>query len=182
MAYIILDRDGVINFDSDTYIKSPEEWKAIPGSLDAIAQLNRCGFQVIIATNQSGIRRGYYDLDTLSAIHEKLITELSQVGGCIEEIFYCPHLPEDGCHCRKPRPGMLYQIQEKYQIALHETYFVGDSFSDVRAAKSSGCKPLLVLTGNGKKAVETYPELNTVPKFADLSAAVSYVITNEKKI
>src|SRR5579862_2669163 len=112
MPYIILDRDGVINYDSEAYIKSPEEWLPIPGSLEAIATLNRHGFRVLIATNQSGVSRGYYDLAMLDRIHEKLVAQLAAVGGCIEEIFFCPHHPDDHCVCRKPKPGMIYQIKD----------------------------------------------------------------------
>ena len=176
MPYIILDRDGVINYDSDAYIKSPAEWLPIPGSLEAIAQLNRHGFRVLIATNQSGVARGYYDLAMLDQIHEKLTTELSAVGGYIEEIFFCPHHPNDGCLCRKPKPGMIYQMQEKYPIHLPETFFIGDSIVDVQAALAAGCKPLLVLSQKGNIMLEKYPELLNIPSFENLSAAVDFVL------
>lgn len=177
MPYIILDRDGVINFDSDEYIKSPDEWLPIPGSLEAIAQLNRAGYQVLIVTNQSGIARGYFDLDTLDLIHEKLMRELASVGGYIEEIFFCPHHPDEVCSCRKPRPGLLYRLSEKYQVALEQTFFIGDSYSDVKAAQNAGAIPLLVLTGKGERTLEQYPELISVPNFSDLARAVEYVIS-----
>src|SRR5262245_44208111 len=151
MPFIILDRDGVINYDSEEYIKSPEEWLPIPNSLEAIAQLNRFGFRVLIVTNQSGIARGYFDLQMLDLIHEKFIQELSSVGGYVEEIFFCPHRPEDVCDCRKPKPGLLYQIQNRYPIYFPQTYFIGDTFSDVQAAESVGSIPLLVLTGKGQQ-------------------------------
>lgn len=181
MSFIILDRDGVINYDSDEYIKSPEEWVPIPGSLHAIAQLNRRGFQVFVATNQSGIARGFYDLETLSHIHEKMMRELSSHGGYIEEIFFCPHHPNEGCLCRKPKPGMFYQIQEKYSVNLTETFFIGDTMSDIQAAYTAGCMPLLVLTGKGQMALEKYPELLTIPSFSDLAEAVEYVLSRQKK-
>lgn len=176
MSFVILDRDGVINYDSDEYIKSPDEWRPIPGSLDAIAQLNRHGFRVIVATNQSGIARGFYDFDTLDSIHEKFVRELASVGGYIEEIFFCPHHPEEGCPCRKPKPGLLHQIKKKYPIKLEETYFIGDSQVDVEAARVAGCKPILVLTGKGEAAIKKYPDLAIIPNFPNLASAVDYVL------
>ncbi len=177
MPYIILDRDGVINYDSDVYIKSPAEWLPIPGSLEAIAELNRHGFKVLIATNQSGVARGYYDLAMLDLIHEKMMGELAAVGGYVEEIFFCPHHPDEHCACRKPKPGMLYQIQKKYSVVLADTFFIGDSYVDVEAARTAGCKPLLVLTQKGKVSVEKYPDLLTIPSFPHLAAAVDYVLS-----
>lgn len=177
MPFIILDRDGVINYDSDEYIKSPDEWLPIPGSLEAIAQLNRAGFRVLVATNQSGIARGYYDLEMLSLIHEKFIQELISVGGYVEEIFFCPHHPDHDCYCRKPKPGLLYDMREKYQIDLTNTFFIGDSHGDVRAAQLAGCMPLLVRTGNGNITLANYPALASVPNFPDLAHAVDYVLT-----
>lgn len=176
MTYIILDRDGVINYDSPEYIKSPEEWLPIPGSLDAIAQLNRSGFRVFIVTNQSGVARGFYDIDTLDLIHEKLVSELASVGGYIEEIFFCPHHPDELCSCRKPKPGLLHQLAAKYPINFSETYFIGDSIGDIRAAQAVGCMPILVHTGNGEKVLQKHPELSAIPNFPDLSTAVDYVL------
>lgn len=181
MAFVILDRDGVINYDSDEYIKSPDEWIPIPGSLDAIAQLNRAGFRVLVVTNQSGVARGYYDLETLDLIHEKLMRELAAVGGHIDEIFFCPHHPDDRCECRKPKVGLLYKIEEKYPITFSQTFFIGDSHVDMQAAQTVGCKPVLVLTGNGEKVLQKYPELLTIPNFPNLSKAVEYVISASKK-
>lgn len=181
MSYIILDRDGVINYDSQEYIKSPEEWVPIPGSLHAIAQLNRFGFHVLVATNQSGIARGFYDLDMLDRIHEKCTRELAAVGGYIDEIFFCPHHPDDGCSCRKPKPGLLHQVQAKYPIQLRETFLIGDSLVDVQAGEAAGCIPLLVLTGKGQLALDTYPELLNIPHFPDLARAVQYVLSSQSK-
>jgi D-glycero-D-manno-heptose 1,7-bisphosphate phosphatase len=177
MSFIILDRDGVINYDSDEYIKSPEEWNAIPGSLDAIAELNRVGFRVFIVTNQSGVARGYFDLHTLSLIHEKLIRELSKVGGSVEEIFFCPHHPDENCLCRKPKPGLLHQIASNYPINFSDTFFIGDSWRDVVAARSVGCHPILVRTGNGDYTLKAYPELTSIPNFKDLAGATEYVLS-----
>lgn len=181
MSYIILDRDGVINHDSDFYIKSPDEWHPISGSLEAIAELNRAGYRVLVATNQSGVARGLYDLETLHKIHEKLHHELAKVGGKIEEIFFCPHHPDERCFCRKPKPGLLFQIQEKYSLNMEETFFIGDSIVDVSAALYAGCNPILVLTGNGQKMIEKYPELLNVRQFADLAAAVAAICNKTDK-
>lgn len=180
MPFIILDRDGVINYDSDQYIKSPDEWQPIPGSLEAIALLNRHGYQVLVATNQSGIARGHYDLETLDLIHEKLMRELASVGGYVDEIFFCPHHPDEKCNCRKPQPGLIRRIQEKYKINLAETFFIGDSHVDILAAQSAGCKPLLVLTGNGQRLLANFPEFASIPSFADLAHAVDYVLFQDK--
>jgi len=175
MKIIILDRDGVINYDSREYIKSPDEWHAIPGSLDAIAKLNKVGYKVIVATNQSGIARKLYDLKTLHQIHEKMLRELKQHHGHIEEIFFCPHHPVDNCICRKPKPGMLHQIQQKYGVRFQDTFFIGDTPSDIEAATAVGCKPLLVLTGDKQKLLDHAVDLMTVPHFENLAAAVEYV-------
>lgn len=177
---IILDRDGIINFDSLEYIKSPDEWHAIPGSLEAIAQLNRAGFHVVVATNQSGIGRGYYDVAMLDLIHEKMFAELAAVGGHIDEVFFCPHLPSDNCECRKPKPGLLFQIQKKYAVDLKNVFFLGDKLSDIQAARAAGCKPLLLLSILEKASTEVHPELQNVPRFQHLSDAVEYVITQSE--
>ncbi len=180
MSFIILDRDGVINFDSDYYIKSPDEWHAIPGSLEAIAQLNRVGFRVLVATNQSGVARGLYDIETLDAIHEKLVRELAAVGGYIEEIFFCPHHPEEACHCRKPKPGMFEQMLEKYHIDLPSTYFIGDNITDIQLAQHVGCLPILVLTSKGQGMLEKHAELALIPHFPDLAHAVEFILSQRE--
>lgn len=178
MPAIILDRDGVINHESHEYIKSPEEWHPIPGSLDAIATLNRAGFDAFIVTNQSGIGRGLYDLETLDLIHEKLMNELAKKGGFVREIFFCPHHPDEACACRKPAPGLFKKLTAKYPLALHATFFIGDSYGDICAAWNAGCKPLLVKTGNGEKVLANYPEItNKIPVFQNLSEAVPFIIT-----
>ena len=144
---VILDRDGVINHDSDHYIKSPDEWQPIPGSLEAIAKLNQAGYHIAVATNQSGIGRGLYDMDTLNAIHMKFHRLLAKVGGHVDAIFFCPHTDADGCRCRKPLPGMIEQISQRYGVPI-----VGDSVRDLVAGVSVGAEPHLVLTGKGEKA------------------------------
>ena len=158
---IILDRDGVINQDSDHYIKSPDEWIPIPGSLEAIAHLNRRGYWVAVATNQSGIGRGYFSLATLQAMHEKMNNQLARVGGHVDCIVYCPHHPDEDCPCRKPKIGLLTQIEEQLHINLKTAFFVGDTYKDLQASKLAGCQGVLVRTGKGQKTLAEHPELLT---------------------
>jgi D-glycero-D-manno-heptose 1,7-bisphosphate phosphatase len=174
--FIILDRDGVINYDSPFYIKNPDEWHAIPGSLNAIADLNRAGFHVLVVTNQSGVGRGFYDLEMLDRIHEKLVQELAEVGGYIDEIFFCPHHPDDNCPCRKPKLELFYRIQKKYGLQFSDTFYIGDSYSDVQAAFTSGCKPILVLTSKGQQTLDDHPECLTIPHFLNLAEAVKNIL------
>ena len=169
---IVLDRDGVINEDSDAYIKSPEEWVALPGSVDAIAKLCRGGYTVAVATNQSGIARGYYSHSVLSAIHEKMLSTVAGGGGHIDFVAVCPHGPDDGCRCRKPRTGLLEQIGAHYGVELGEVPVVGDSLRDLEAAAAVGAKPVLVLTGNGEKTARALPEmLKSTDVYPDLARA-----------
>jgi D-glycero-D-manno-heptose 1,7-bisphosphate phosphatase len=149
---VILDRDGVINEDSDLYIKSPEEWIPIRGSLEAIAKLNQAGYHIVVATNQSGVGRGLYDMDMLNAIHEKFHRLLAKVGGHVDAIFFCPHTDADHCNCRKPLPGMIEKISERYGIPIRGVPIVGDSIRDLVAGVAVGAEPHLVLTGKGEKA------------------------------
>lgn len=169
--FIILDRDGVINYDSIHYIKSPEEWHAIPGSLEAIAQLKKMNCQVVVATNQSGIARHYYSPQTLNNIHHKMQTQLKEQQGVkVDGIYYCPHHPEENCECRKPQPGLLKQIAADFMIDLKDAFVVGDRFTDIQAAKSVGAKAVLVLTGNGKGTYDAHTtELENVLVFPDLA-------------
>ena len=146
---IILDRDGVINFDSAQFIKSPEEWKPIPGSLQAIARLNQNGYRVVVATNQPGIMLGKLTISNLNAIHQKMHAEVEAAGGQIEAIFFCPHSADACCTCRKPSPTMLKDIAERFDVRLDEVVYVGDTINDMHAAKAVGCHPYLVLTGQG---------------------------------
>lgn len=170
MKMVILDRDGVINVDSEDYIKSPEEWHPIPGSLEAIALLNQHGFTVTIATNQSGLARGYYSEEMLQKIHQKMHDALHHLGGKIEGIFYCPHGPNDDCLCRKPKPGLLQQIASTYGLAtLENVPFVGDSMRDIEAAIAANAKPVLVHTGNGQKTYQKHMEkLKGIDSFTNL--------------
>ena len=154
MKLIILDRDGVINQDSEAFVKNPDEWIALPGSLQAIARLTQAGWRVVVATNQSGLARGLFDMDTLTAIHAKMRRELAAAGGSIDAVFMCPHGPDDNCTCRKPRPGMFEQIGHRYDVDLAGVPAIGDSLRDLQASSSVGCSPWLVLTGNGKKTLD----------------------------
>jgi len=151
LKLVILDRDGTINEDSDEYIKSEAEWKPLPGALEAIARLNHAGWHVVVASNQSGLGRGLFDVAALNAMHAKLHKLLAQVGGRVEAIFYCPHAPDQACHCRKPLPGLFEQIGERYGVSLKGVPTVGDSARDIIAGASVGCEPHLVLTGKGAK-------------------------------
>ncbi len=154
MKLIILDRDGVINKDSSTFIKSPEEWIPLKGSLEAIARLSQAGYEVVIITNQSGIGRGLFSADTLAKIHVRMIDYVQQHGGKIQSILFCPHHPDDGCNCRKPLPGMYHELAERLNINYSGVYSVGDSVRDLQAAKAVGASPVLVKTGNGKKSLK----------------------------
>lgn len=150
MKLIILDRDGVINHDSDAFIKSPEEWIPLPGSLEAIARLNQAGYRVVVSTNQSGVARGLFDMVALNAIHQKMHMAAQQAGADIDAIFFCPHGPDDDCDCRKPRAGMLQAIGRRFNVSLKGVPAVGDSLRDLQAAFLVGCLPCLVLTGKGE--------------------------------
>ena len=179
LKLIVLDRDGVINYDSDQFIKSPEEWRPIPGSLEAIARLNHAGFRVVVATNQSGLGRGLFDTTTLISIHEKLHKALAQVGGRIDAVFFCPHAADSDCECRKPKPGMLSDIGQRFGIELTGVPCIGDSLRDLQAAETVGAQPILVLTGKGEKTLRdgNFPK-NTVI-FPDLAFAVTALLAGD---
>ncbi|NOV32052.1 D-glycero-beta-D-manno-heptose 1,7-bisphosphate 7-phosphatase [Methylomonas sp. ZR1] len=174
--YVILDRDGTINVDSDDFIKSPEEWLPLAGSLEAIALLNRHGYKVVVITNQSGIARGLFDLATLAAIHAKMLQLASLADGHIEAIYFCPHGPNDTCDCRKPLDGLFRRFAADTQANLSRTYAIGDSLRDIRAAESAGAKPILVKTGKGKKTAINNPQLN-VPIFDNLYDAATHIVS-----
>ena len=151
MKLVILDRDGTINHDSDQYIKSPAEWKPIKGSLEAIARLSQNGWRVVVATNQSGIGRGLFEMATLNAIHDTMHRAVHHAGGRIDAIFFCPHAGDANCECRKPKPGMLLEIARRMNVELEGVPMVGDSLRDLQAAAAAGARPVLVLTGKGRK-------------------------------
>ncbi len=172
----ILDRDGVINFESPDYIKSPDEWIPIPGSIEAIAQLSKAGHTVVIATNQSGLARGLYDHAMLEKIHQKMIDAVESLGGKISKIYFCPHHPDDNCNCRKPKPGMLQQIMQDFSVTADQIIFIGDSKRDYEASQAISCRFILVKTGNGKIFADKLSEQKNVLVFEDLANAVKYLV------
>jgi D-glycero-D-manno-heptose 1,7-bisphosphate phosphatase len=174
---VILDRDGVINHDSDDFIKSAAEWRPITGSIDAIARLSQAGFTVTVASNQSGIGRGLFSLQTLAEINDAMRQQVTDGGGNIDRVIFCPHLPDEGCRCRKPQPGMLLDLADHYGVELSGVPFVGDSLRDLQAAIAAGARPVLVRTGNGQKAREQLQrEQLSVEVFADLAAVADALI------
>jgi D-glycero-D-manno-heptose 1,7-bisphosphate phosphatase len=179
MKLVILDRDGVINKDSPQFIKSPDEWIPIPGSLDAIALLNQAGFRIVVASNQSGIGRGLFDMTTLNSINDKMYRALAQAGGRIDALFYCPHTNESNCNCRKPKPGLIEEIARRFGTDLDGVPCVGDSLRDLQAGVALGAMPILVLTGKGEKtlAAGNLPEGTKI--FPDLAAAAKYIIDQQ---
>ena len=179
MKLIILDRDGVINEDSDNYIKSPEEFIPIPGSIDAIARLHRAGYRIAIATNQSGIARGYFDIETLNRMHEKLLRLLLAQGGQIDGIFCCPHGTDDNCACRKPKPGLLQEIHKRFNVSMSRVYAVGDSLRDLQAAQAVGARPILVKTGKGGRTIKQGDGLGGIPIYKDLATFVDELLAQE---
>ena len=176
MKLVILDRDGVINYDSEQYIKSPTEWKPLPGSLEAVAKLTQAGYKVVVATNQSGVGRGLFDMDTLNAIHNKMHRAVQTVGGRIDAVFYCPHPADSQCNCRKPKPGMFERIGACFNTVMTDIPSIGDSQRDLEAAAAVGAQPMLVLTGKGEKtrADNRLPEGTLI--FADLAAAIEHIL------
>lgn len=169
---IILDRDGVINHDSDDYIKSVDEWQPIAGSIEAIARLHQTGIKVVVATNQSGIARGLYDETTLQQIHAKMNQLIATAGGHLTGIFYCPHGPDDGCDCRKPLPGLIQQMSDKLNIQSAGVPIVGDSVRDLEAGEAVGCLPVLVRTGKGLRSLASGKVKPETPVFDDLASFV----------
>ena len=184
MKLVILDRDGVINQDSANFIKNPNEWIPIAGSLEAIALLNQSGFRVALATNQSGIARGLFDMVTLNAIHDKMHRALALVGGRIDALFYCPHAADDHCNCRKPKTGMIEDIGRRFSVELNKVYGIGDAYRDLQAFADAGCMQILVKTGKGEETLAQAKNSDKpLPKntliFADLAEAVQHIIAEE---
>lgn len=187
MKLIILDRDGTINEDRDDFVKSPEEWVPLPGALEAIARLNHAGWHTVLATNQSGLGRGLFDMAMLNAMHARMNQMLGKQGGRIDAVFFCPHTPEDQCNCRKPLPGLMEQIGERYGVDLKDVPIVGDSLRDLQAGMAAGCPTHLVRTGNARQleAKQLAALLAQVPgtqTHDDLSAFAEYIIQHEHKL
>ena len=181
MKLVILDRDGVINEDSREFIKTPEEWRALPGSVEAIAELTAGGFTVAVATNQSGLARGLLDETTLAAIHRKMISAVTAAGGRIDAIHYCPHGPGDNCDCRKPRAGLLREIAARYDVDLQGVPAIGDSERDLEAARAVGARPLLVLTGRGRATLRALQGRRDLEVYDDLRAAARQLLTEHRR-
>lgn len=187
MKLVILDRDGTINFDSDEYIKSPDEWAPLPGALEAIARLNHAGWHVVVASNQSGLGRGLFDVGSLNAIHAKMHKAVAAAGGRIEAVFYCPHSPGEGeqaCNCRKPKPGLFLQIGERYGVDLTQVPTVGDTPRDLQAGSAAGCEPHLVCTGKserlrGQPLPPEFPAHTTVHD--NLAAFADFLLAREAR-
>ncbi len=179
MELIILDRDGVINEDSDEYIKTPEEWVPIPGSLEAIARLSHANYRVIVASNQSGISRKLFTIEDLNQIHEKMHALVKDAGGSIDAVFYSPYAPDDNAHCRKPNPGMLEDISLRLRASLKGVPMVGDKLSDIQAAQKAGAQPILVKTGKGQATLDKGEGINKVPVYDNLFSYVENLLGNE---
>ncbi len=184
MNLIILDRDGTINADRDDYVRSPEEWMPLPGALEAIARLNHAGWHTVLATNQSGLGRGLFDMAALNAMHLKMHQMLAKVGGRIDAVFFCPHTPDEGCTCRKPLPGLITQIGARYGVDLTTVPMVGDSLRDLQAGVAAGCKPHLVRTGKGAELSEAdvVREVPGTVFHADLPAFAEHMIQTERAL
>ena len=176
---IVLDRDGVINRDSDAYIKSPDEWQALPGSLDAIEALTGAGWSVVVASNQSGLGRGLFDAEALDAINAKMIAAVEEAGGSLSGIYLCPHHPDENCECRKPKPGLLQQIETDLGLSLAGQPVVGDSMRDLEAAMAVGAQPILVRTGNGGKTEQLLDPAQQIPVLNDLADAVRHLLNTK---
>jgi len=176
LKLVILDRDGTINRDSVDYVKTAREWRALPGSLEAIGKLFRAGWTVCIATNQSGIGRGLFTIVDLHDMHEKMRQELAKLGGEIAGIYFCPHRPDDDCDCRKPGPGLLEEIARRYSSSLQGVPVIGDSERDLQAAEAVGARPILVRTGNGRRVAQEYFKDRDVEVYDDLAAAAEVLL------
>ncbi|WP_417225780.1 D-glycero-beta-D-manno-heptose 1,7-bisphosphate 7-phosphatase [Amphritea sp.] len=180
---VILDRDGVINYDSDNYIKTAGEWRPLPGSIEAIARLTKAGFDVCIATNQSGLARGYFDITELHKMHRKMTQLVEEQGGRIIKIEFCPHSPEDNCYCRKPKPGLYQHILSCYpDINPAHVFTVGDSLRDLQASIEAGCPPILVRTGKGERTISKGGIPDNTIIVDDLEAAALHIIYSKNAI
>jgi D-glycero-D-manno-heptose 1,7-bisphosphate phosphatase len=186
MKLVILDRDGTINEDRDDYVKSADEWLPVPGALEAIARLNHAGWHVVVATNQSGLGRGLFDMDALNRMHRKMHEALQTHGGRIDAVFFCPHAPEDECHCRKPLPGLFEEIGDRFGLDLTGVPAVGDSLRDLQAATAAGCTPHLVRTGKGAELDDAglahiIEKVPGVTVHADLAAFAEALLSAPKR-
>lgn len=175
---VILDRDGVINHDSDNYIKSVDEWLPIDGSIEAIARLSQSGYRIAIASNQSGLARGLFQPADLAAIHQRLISLVASAGGKVTGIFYCPHHPDDDCRCRKPKTGLIDDIERVFGISAVGSFFIGDSIKDLQAGSAKRCQPVLVKTGKGQNTLRQLQDqpIDNVRIFDNLAEAATFIV------
>lgn len=180
---VVLDRDGVINEDSDDYIRSLDEWRPVPGSIEAIAALSRAGYRIAVATNQSGLARGYFDEYALARMHAYMNELVEEAGGSIDVVAWCPHGPAEGCDCRKPRPGLLDQIADTLGIPVSGAWLVGDTVKDIEVGRARDCRPILVRSGKGRASEKTLHEAGdtAVPVFDDLRAAAEWILQQDAK-
>jgi len=179
--WIILDRDGVINEDSDAYIKSLDEWRPLPGAIDAMARLHHAGYRLAVITNQSGLARGLFKRRDLDAMHARLAALLEARGAGIDALYFCPHGPDDGCDCRKPAPGMFLRLAAERGVDLSETWAVGDAYRDIQAARAAGARPVLVRSGKGERTLAAHPELaDRIPVFASLAEFADHLLGGER--
>ncbi len=176
---VVLDRDGTINRDSPQYVKNANEWDALPGALEAIAQLSQAGWTVCVATNQSGIGRGLFTIVDLHSMHDKMRRQVEALGGQIASVYFCPHTPDDNCACRKPAPGLLEEISTRYKVSLRDVPVIGDSSRDLQAAEAVDARPILVRTGNGSKTLKTEYKNCAIEVYDDLGAAAAALIAEE---
>lgn len=184
MKLIVLDRDGTLNPDPEDYLRGPEDWEPLPGALEAVARLNQGGWRVLVATNQSGLARGLFDQATLNAVHARMHKRMAAAGARVDAVFFCPHAPEDGCDCRKPRAGLFLQIAQRYGVAPAQIIAVGDSVRDAQAAAAAGCEPHLVLTGQSAHLRADWPLPPEWPATTrvhrDLAAFADAVLTTSR--
>ena len=179
--WIILDRDGVINADSDAYIKSLDEWRPLPGAIDAMARLYHAGYRLAVITNQSGLARGLFQRSDLEAMHQRLAELLDAQGARIDALYFCPHGPDDGCDCRKPAPGMFLRLASEHGVDLSATWALGDAYRDIQAAEAAGARPALVRTGKGERTLAAHPELpEQIPVFASLADFADRILEDEQ--
>ena len=178
---IILGRDGILNLYRDDHVKSPEEWVPIPGALEAVARLNHAGWHTVVATNQAGIGRGMIDMASINAVHQRMMQRLAEVGGRVDAVFFCPHTPEDNCDCRKPKPGLMNQIAQRYGIEPRTVPMVVDTLRDLQAARAAGCEPHLVRTGRAvaltdAQVVEIVQQVPATEVHDDLSDFADFLL------
>ncbi len=181
---VILGRDGILNEYRDDHVKAPEEWRSVPGAMEAVARLNHAGWHVVVATNQAGIGRGMIDMAAVNAIHARMYRELAAVGARVDAVFFCPHTPEDRCDCRKPLPGMMRDIGERYGVDLRHVPMVADTLRDLLAAQAAGCEPHLVLTGRAAALADdqlrqTLEQVQGTQVHADLGAFAEFLMQRD---